>query len=209
MPADTPNDALAVAAEQISLGWARFLQNVEMARHYDEPYLLELMRKMPNPILDAMLPTLLFVQLMALLDDGLELYRTSKDIEFKPRTNQDLYHRIELLKNALSAPSELHTLRQKRNDLAHPPAAFADWAELGAAIEVVDVELTRLGLIEGRPEYKFFSARSGARNSSDPKYLFEFEYKYGLKQHGDVVLSVSWIDRIASAKQSSTSNTDA
>ncbi len=180
----------------LNKGWARFLQNVELAKHHDRPHLLD-MSTMPNPILDKLLPTLLFVQLASFLDEALETYRHRGGISFPPRTKQDLYHRVELLRDRLKNPEDLHRIRTDRRDLAHNPHAFVLWQHLDDAIDLVDAELQNLGLVGTRPTYEFFAERSGAQASNDPRYLFEFDYEYGLKHDTDTVIAVTWTTRVA------------
>ena len=202
MPDYQPGGDGAAATEQIRLEWMRFLQNVEMARHYDSPYELERASMPRNPIVDAILPTLLYVQLVSLLDEGLEAYRSAKDVPFPPKGKQDLFHRIELLKDHLRTPSQLHELRKKRKPLAHDPATFINWDELEQAIQLVDRELHGLGLTGERPRYEFFAERSGAESSDDPRVAFQYEYKFGLKHQGEVVRSLSWKKQVLHATAS-------
>lgn len=197
MPEETSNRTKAIGGS-----WTNFLQQVELAKHYDAPYELELASMPRNPILDAILPTLLYVQLVSLLDEGLEAYRAAKGVPFTPKGKQDLFHRIELLRDHLRTPSQLHELRQKRKPLAHDPATFINWDELEQAIQLVDRELQGLGLTGERSRYEFFAERSGAESSDDPRVAFQYEYKFGLKHQGEVVRSLSWKNRVFRASAS-------
>ena len=186
------SDALA----QLGASWTGFLQHVQLAKCHSRVPLLESVR-IPNPLLDRLLPTLLFIQLMSLLDEALEEERAKTSLRFPRGSRPDLYHRIEILKHELKSPEDLHTLRKRRRDLAHSPAAFVAWEDLDHAIDVVERELRRFGVIGARPRYEFFAERSGVKESDDPECLFEFDYEYGLKRDGEVVLGVRWKKRVA------------
>ena len=150
---------------------------------------------MPNPLLNRMLPTLLFVELISLLDEALEDYRLDKSLSFPKNGRHDLNQRIEILTKELKSPEKLHSLRQKRNDLAHSSDVFIDWADLDNAIGTVETELQNLNLIGVRPHYDFYAERSSVRESDDPRYRLQFDYKYGLKRDSEVVVRVSWSRR--------------
>ncbi len=58
--------------DDILKAWHRLLQELELARNYHMPYLLTgFSGAFRNPLLDYLLPSLLYVKLVAILDETL------------------------------------------------------------------------------------------------------------------------------------------
>lgn len=181
--------------------WHRFLQDLELAKTYPAAYqLAAFMGGVPrNPILDRLLPWLLFVRLVSLLDEALGEHISSQKLPFQGKP--DLYHRLEYLKdrNLITNAAQLHALRERRRSLAHDslPNAVVDptglsWSDLSDAVDQVEAALQTLGLVGPRPCYAFFCERSSARPSADPRVAFGFDYSAGLKREGKVVVEFQW-----------------
>ena len=182
-------------------GWRGFLQKVELAKNYNGLTRLESPFLPRDPIAEAILPTLLYVQLASLIDDGLEAFQETRK-GTRSDKKRSLSDRIELLRNDLSDPDALHAIRQARNPLTHDPHEFVSWQDLDNAIASVHEEFRGLVLVHDRPEYRFFSERSEAKASDDPRIAVQFEYQFGLKLNGKVVLRLSWTHRVPFASAS-------
>jgi hypothetical protein len=82
--------------------------------------------------------------------------------------HERLFQRIELLSQA-GRPIDavnLHTLRERRNELAHEPAQMigqeanpASWEELEGAIALAFDTMKQLGIVTDRPTYEFPARR--------------------------------------------------
>ena len=176
--------------------WHVFRLYVEFSRNFNKVYNLGGMKPAPNPLESRFLPTLLFIQLVSLLDEALEDYRELQGTVFGSKKKQDLYHRIELLQERLLDPASLHALRIKRGDLAHQATAFVDWPSLDQAIARVEAELVNLGLVRDSGEYAFFAERSGVLPPNDPAQRFKFEYKTGVTRNGRPGLEYTWTETV-------------
>ena len=64
-----------VLSDDILKAWHRFLQEVELAQNYHMPYLLNgFGGTFRNPLLDYLLPSLLYVKMVAILDEALVFF---------------------------------------------------------------------------------------------------------------------------------------
>ena len=170
---------------QLATAWHRLLQEVELARHYPAPFRLNLGGSVArNPILERVLPSLLYVKMVSLLDDALQEYVASHELEAPKRYPDSLGGRIGLLGDSgtLGDPAQLRSIKDRRNELAHEVKEHANWEELEGALQAVHNELQGLGLVGSRPEYSFFAERSALHETERSDALFERTYTYGLKR---------------------------
>ena len=181
--------------------YANFIQQLKFAENYHVPYSLDNHNAIArNPILDNfVLPSLLYVRMVSLFDEGLKKYLNSNNL--KPPKNlyrNDLNGRIDFLKdsNLLVKPDECHRIRLRRNDVAHKHDKNASWEEVGSDLPIIETELQKLGLIGERPNYEFYAERSQAKDSDDPEALFEFEYSFGLKEDNKKRIEVAWKSKV-------------
>jgi hypothetical protein len=153
--------------------WKRLLQEVELARNYHWPYaLIGVGRTFRNPIIEAMLPSLLFVRLVSLFDEALTDYLENQTIHWPPKTKQDLNGRIALLDGAgrLLNAASLHVLRKRRNLLAHNgnPKPVT-WDELSDALKTIGGELLNLNVIDGVADLQLLQRKIGTPRNQRPR----------------------------------------
>jgi hypothetical protein len=178
--------------------WNRFLQDTELAKNYQ--ILSKAQRSyQPNPIVDELLPSMLFMRLLSILDESLEQQMDSKSVPLKNGCKADLYGRIESLaeKSYLSA-APLHELRKRRKPLAHDATKrFGGWKELNDAISTVESVLQSFGLVGARPKYEFCVERSQAKESTDSNVAFFWDYSVALKnEEGVKVVEYTWQTKV-------------
>ncbi len=103
--------------------WFKFLRDTVFAKNYQsigvvaQPWV----PRSPNPILDELLPSLLFTRLCSILDEALGEYIDSIGIVIARPYRDDLNGRIRILadQGRLNDPGRLHDIRRRRNTLAH------------------------------------------------------------------------------------------
>src|SRR5579872_2051249 len=102
-------------------GWLTFLMDVELAKNYKMANMIAGLGQpaAPNPILDALLPSLLYVRLGAFLDETLEEYITANGMVMSSPYRSDFNGRITFMngQGRLNDATKLHVLRVKRNGL--------------------------------------------------------------------------------------------
>ena len=177
---------------EIDKTWCRLLQEVELAKNYQMPYRLQpASHLIPNPILERLLPSALFIWLVSILDDALETL--IDEIKLPRPQKDDLFHRIELLdsKKLLNNTKELHAARERRNDIAHD-FRYATWAEFEEGLGKVETALQFNRMVGQRPKYDFYAEKSGGRPSDDPSVYLSFDHMYGLTRDGAKILEVKW-----------------
>ena len=175
--------------------YQRFWQDLELARNYSRPYLLvSLGPIIRNPILEVILPSLLYIRMVSLFDDGLISYIDNNNLSMPKRYRPDLNGRINFLSdNALiKAADKCHRIRERRNSIAHKTSAKATWNEIDTDISIIEEELHNLGLIGQRPSYEFYGERSQLRGSDKPGIQFEQDYCFGLKENNQKRIEVSF-----------------
>ena len=173
----------------ISFGWERLIMQIEMARHYAHFYALDTHAIQRNPILESLLPELLYVKMASLLDEGLDGYLEINSEPLPSKYNNSLHGKIEYLcdEEVLTDREDLHRIRDTRNDLAHEsePENIIDWKFLDDDMDIASKVLSALGFdVESIKAYEYFAERSAAAESEDPNVLCEYTYTLGVKKDG-------------------------
>jgi len=175
--------------------WVWYLQQVTMTR---DMYCMNAVGTTPGvqkTLTDLLIPSLLYIRLGSLFDEGLELYIASNRKSLPGNFRDNLNGRIERLAkhSKLTDGSALHAIRNRRNQVAHesPPAVdsistFVTWDELDAAIAKVTSVLTALAVIVPSPPFQFYFERIPL--SYEP---LTFEWNYGIKVNGEWITKFS------------------
>ncbi len=183
-------------------GWLTFLMEMELAKHYKMAAMIVNAGRptAPNPILEQLLPSLLYVRLGAFLDETLEEYIIANGLVMSKPYRNDFNGRITFLhdQGRLRDAAKIHALRAKRNSLAHGAMNSCTWAELEDATGIADAELQHLTLVGPRPKYEFFGERN-PRAVPDPGDVITFDYCYGLKDGGKKTIEVTWTVHVGPA----------
>jgi hypothetical protein len=180
--------------------WYALLQEVELARNYPVPYqLTSPFGAGRNVILEAILPSLLFMKATDLLDEALKLYMQERGLALLSSHRDTLAGRIAFLhdQGLLSDRAALLRLKDRRNELAHESVHKPSWAELDVATLQIHKELRHLGFAGDRPHYQFYAEKSPIRASAQEGADGERTLSFGLKKDGRVVLEVRQIEYIA------------
>jgi hypothetical protein len=175
--------------------WFKLLKDAEIARNYQaigvvtQPWV----PRSPNPILDSLIPSLLYMRVGSIIDEAFEEYIESNDLTMGRAYREDFNGRTRFLadQNRLNDSTRVHGIRTRRNELAHEAKASCDWPELDGAIESAHVELQHLGLVGPRPQYSFFFERTPRSISFEPTTIIN-DYRYGLKEGDRLVVEVAW-----------------
>jgi hypothetical protein len=142
---------MATTAKDVENQWQRFLGDHHRIKMYPK-YLASsagLSGELRHPYLDNLIASILFVNLIAFLDDTF-IYAIKEKILPEP-DRQDLDHRIQRLAALLADSDRCQSLRKRRNTLAHSQGVYCDWEELDGAINSVEVELKCLRYVGERP----------------------------------------------------------
>lgn len=187
---------MAMSAQDIRKSWERFHQEALLASNYHmAPRRIQIQSdQIPNPVLDRLLPSMLFLRLVSIMDEALELYIDERNISWPPNKKRNLYNRIDVLGDSwiLKDRGECHRIRERRNDLAHDAGKFVHWNELFSCLDAVEMELKTLGLVGERPKYAWFAKVTPFTDSSDRRLV---TYSYGLKEpDGRTVMDATWTE---------------
>jgi hypothetical protein len=118
----------------IQKAWNRFLQEVELAKNYHMPYLLNgFGGTFGNPLLDYLLPSLLYVKMVAILDEALLFVIGDRRLTVPKKYKKSLHGRIEYLndQSLIANYAALHGIRDLRNLLAHEVSETTTWDNKG------------------------------------------------------------------------------
>lgn len=139
-----------------------FLRCVGLARI--ARIILNIADPLPSPIkgalLNASLPMVYLLAVVAVLDEALSDYVETAGITWPARTKRDLCNRITVVAGAVSGinAARLHEIRELRNSVAHPkpgdPSSIVDWAGLDSAIESVGEALVAMQCIDRVPDVR-------------------------------------------------------
>ena len=183
------------ARTDIPKAWNRFLQEVELAKHYHSPYILigfgDTFR---NPLLDDLLPSLLYVKMVAILDEALVIFIRDKGLTVPKKYQKSLHGRIEYLKDQaeIASYTALHDVRDLRNLLAHEISENTTWDNLSTDLDTVESELQHLGIVGDRPDYRYFGERSAMRNCDEPGVICAQDFRFGIKSDDRIALEFSF-----------------
>lgn len=174
--------------------WRQFRLESETAKHYPTSYSLYTGHTHKDILLERLLPTLLYIKAASILDDSLAIWLTGNGYQIrKPYKDNFNGHICFIDDNSLyNKCTELHTIRKKRNNLAHDPGVSSDWQELENDIIKIEECLLYLGLIQETKKIEYFAERSAIQESEDPKIAFTRRFSYGVKQNGKLALEISW-----------------
>jgi hypothetical protein len=183
-------------ADGVRDGWHRFLIEAVLLKDHATFYaLLNARPGMANPVVDRFAPGILYVKMVALLDEGLSAYLEREGLRIVAPYRKTLEGRISFLQDQrrLKHGVELHLFRELRNGLAHEPHVHTNWAELDSAIVVVQSELEHLGLVGARPNIQPFAERGQANiDHGLPGVAMIQDYVIGAKIGDDRVAEISW-----------------
>ena len=181
--------------------WENLLVDLELARNYRDPYQLicrQSLDHVPNPILERLLPTLLYIRMVAVLDDALVSYICSNHIRVpkrRYRSGTNLDGKIRYLQDRLgvfSVAGDLLRIKDRRNDLAHGTVSTS-WRELYEDLKVIEGELKNLRFVRDCPKFTFFGRSAGGTPvPADARVEMRRVYSYGVRRGEEVVRSFSW-----------------
>ena len=183
--------------------WRTYLLEMEGAKHYHFPYLLYMGRTNRNPLLDQLLPSLLFLRSASILDEGLKLYIQIKDIPMpRSKYRDSLEGRISVLSDTgvLNNSDDLHSIRKRRNDVAHEAHLNTNWDQLSQDLAVIETSLQKLGLVGDRPQLEYYGERSEMRWVEDPEILGSRDFRCGVKENGIPAMEFSWTETLYKTK---------
>ena len=178
--------------------WNHFLQEVLLAKNYHMPYLLTgFGHTFHNPLLEYLLPSLLYVKMVTILDEALILFIINHNLKIPKKYQNSLYGRIEYLhdKSRISNYSSLHNIRNLRNLLAHEASKTTTWNRLNTYLNIVENELQYLNLVGNRPDYQYFGERSAMQESDDPDILLSQNFRFGIKQNDHVTMEIAFTQK--------------
>lgn len=136
--------------------WSDFLIEVESAHNYPMVNSITGGSRLPNPVLERILPTLLHVKATASFDRALEVWMVANGITLTSGYRADLNGRIRFLsdKGYLPNASSLHAVRAARNSFAHNPNSMAGWDELKTDIACIHGAMEHLKIVNSMPTFE-------------------------------------------------------
>jgi hypothetical protein len=182
-------------SDEILKGWHRLLQEVELAKNCHRPYLLNgFGSTFRNPLLDFLLPSLLYIKMVAIFDEALTFLIDDRSLTMPKKYKKSLYGRLEFLNDQgiILKYSALHDVRDSRNLLAHEASGTVNWVKLDTDLQTVEAELQHLGFVGERPAYKYFGERSAMRACDEPGVAFAQDFRFGIKCSDQVTMEVTF-----------------
>jgi hypothetical protein len=187
-------------APQLSFAntWRTFLIEIEFARNYPLAYQLDGGAAVRNPVLEKVLPSLLYVKMAALLNEAFESYLDAANTVLPNGYRSTLDGRISFFSDRGRVPdgAALHAVRQRRNAIAHEVTSSVSWNELDLDLTVVHSALERLGLVGPRPHFEISAEKSEAKSSSDPGISLHFDYAMTVVENGKIAGKITWRENL-------------
>ena len=181
--------------------WSRFLLEYVAAEHYPHVYLLVGDRTWRNPLLERLLPSLLFVNALSLLDDAMKQHIGGLPGKLPKGYRGTLDGRISFLTDTKTVAngSSLQALRKVRNEVAHTRDRDISWAELADAIKDVELALQAIGVVGPRPDLQYFGERSQAMPGTEPGVISVQTFTVGVRENGTEAYVSSWQESLMSS----------
>jgi len=179
--------------------WRVFLLEWELAKNYHLSYSLYTGSTHRNPLLERLLPSLLYIKAVALLDDGLTEVISIRGLSFPSEGySATLRGRITFLKDqtVLANADELHRIHDRRNILAHDKDGVCTWEELKQDGMWIESTLQGFGIIGARPKLDYYGERSAMRDSDEPGILSVRDFKVGVKENDRPGIEFSWTEKL-------------
>jgi len=179
----------------IQQAWNRYLQEIELAKNYHMPYLLNgFGNTFRNPLLDYLLPSLLYVKMAAILDEALIFFIDDRDLSVPRKYNKSLRGRIKCLndQSLIANYAALNGVCDLRNLLAHEVSETTTWAILNTDLDAVENELQHLGFVKDRPIYEYFGECSAMRDCDEPGIAFSQDFRFGIKCNDRVTMEMAF-----------------
>ncbi|MCB0159099.1 MAG: hypothetical protein KDD83_13275 [Caldilineaceae bacterium] len=175
--------------------WFGFLQDVVLAKNYDGVYVVDTGRKSPNPMLDEMLPSLLYIKAVAILDLALREFISVRGLKIPRKLGRDSLHtRLKFLNTQSLVVNYvvLKEVKDLRNLVAHQAREKISWGRLETDIGHIEEELIYLGFIGEVPAYEFFAERGADDSNEEISVSFSHVYTWGVMDKADKRLIRGW-----------------
>jgi hypothetical protein len=176
--------------------WTRLLVESALLKDHATYYaLLNARPGLSNPIVDQFVPGVLYVKMVALLDEALAQYMGDNNLPIARGYRNDLNGRICTLDGlgCLVNAGELHRIRGQRNQLAHQSNVSTDWNRLREDTTIVHAELKHLGLVGDQPTVEPFGERGSPNfDHALPGVSHLQDYRVGAKVNGQVAAEMTW-----------------
>jgi hypothetical protein len=183
---------------EVAEGWHQLLIANELARNYPEFYAISsggLAGR--NPILDHLLPSLLYVKMVTILDAALDACIEHHQLIIRKPLKEDLNGRICTLQraNRLLRPSELHRIRVHRNKVSHTLEAQSKWVELDVDMNLVESELLNLNCVNEHPKFDLIATQEAAEASDEPGVACVVCYNLKLTNRDKTEAKFHWYEK--------------
>ncbi len=178
--------------------WSRLRLETETVKHYPTSYSLYIGQTHRDLLLDQLIPTLIYVKAASILDDSIVLWLSENGHVLKKPYRADFNGRLCYLgDNSLyDSTSELHRIRQNRNNYAHKPGAHCNWSDLESDMFHIERCLIALGLAQETKKLEYYAERSAMQESDEPNVAFTRRFSYGVKENGKSALEIAFNQNI-------------
>ena len=186
---------MATGTNDFAFSWQRFLIESVLLKDHATYYILLNARGGSNPIVDQFAPGILYVKMVALLDEALVEYMAVNGLRVSHPYRNDLNGRIGFLdsQSRLTNATELHRIRVLRNQLAHESGTRADWDQLRADTAIVHSELKHLGFVGDQPVVQSFAERGSPNFEHGLPGVSDLQdYIVGATVNGEVAAELKW-----------------
>jgi hypothetical protein len=174
--------------KDVNKRWYRLCWEHELAKNY---YALASIETMRSPIVDRLLPSLLYMKAVAILDHGLAWHIEQQ----KLGAAATLASRINLVATS-NEREPLRRIMRLRHKLAHSTDTEITWQQLGVDKAIIHAVLFRLAAVGPMPQMKYYAERSVMRGSTEPGIAFEQAFEVGVKDSGNPVVAIKWVKKI-------------
>ena len=186
-PAQSSESAMTVAET-----WHTFMLRKTLLTHWSVCFDF-FGASLRDPIVRNTAASLLYIDLLSLLDEALQARMPPKEYE----RGQVTKNRLEMLarKGDLLKEKALQAIRERRNEIGHEFETGATVEELDAALSTVKEQLLSWGMIREIGDYELVF-KSSRRDSEDEKTAFELDMIIRVKAGGEVWLEMKQTEKI-------------
>lgn len=174
--------------------WHTFMLRKTLLTHWSVCFEFSVGATLRHPILRNTAASLLYIELLSLLDESLQSRMSSEEYE----RGRKMKNRLEMLtkKGDLLEGSALRAINDRRNEIGHEFEKGSTIEELDAALSTVKEQLLAWGMVSEIGDYELEFERTRVPDSEDEHTAFELDSIIRVKAGGKVYLEMKQTKKI-------------
>jgi hypothetical protein len=181
-------------AQGVAADWLNTLMELQLAK--DHAGTMAAVSRTPSSgFIDQLLPSLFYLRVASVFDQGLEAYLSLNGITLPKDCFANFGGRVKYLSraNLLLDSTRVEDAKARRNEIAHETTTKATWSETLELVDLVQTELINLGVLGTRPKLETYFERNVDPDPEDEHLIMSHYYRYGVRVDGTRGIEFVWV----------------